>query len=230
MNFIWDIALKAMECGVAEKELQFLQAAEFSPYFEQSCPVLNETKVEPGIIEINSFFRFAKLFQELLRPEYAEFPDFKKQVFDCAVHVLLFCDLRHGLSRRELYIRKLAEDIRAGILGKRLCRAYGLIDRKKRNRIAAILLNQITSGSSLVLFRKAVVILYPDAMLYQIKAERQKLLLYVECTRQADQEECLWFLTAIFLPVNYRIRTFWGVHFGVLGVNGTMKLSEMEIY
>lgn len=85
-------------------------------------------------------------------------------------------------------------------------------------------------GASLRIFRKGVLILYPDAMLYQIKKEPKKLLLYI---RQAktDTNGCqLQFVQDMFLPVGFELRVFWQYHFGIIGAEGTMKLDEMALY
>ena len=69
MNFLWDIALRAKEQGFKKEELFFKQAEEYSPYFEQSFSCVNETKVTSPVIESNLLYRFADIFQDILKQE-----------------------------------------------------------------------------------------------------------------------------------------------------------------
>ena len=46
MNFTWDIVLNAKRHGTDETELFFRPAKDRSPWYEQACPILNETRAE----------------------------------------------------------------------------------------------------------------------------------------------------------------------------------------
>ena len=114
MNFLWDIALRAQEQGKGEDELFFCQAREYSPFYEQAFSSLNETQVPEGRIELNLFVRFARIFQELLAWE-EEPSAFGEYLTDAALHALLYTDLRQGLSKRDIYIRKIRQELEQGV-------------------------------------------------------------------------------------------------------------------
>ncbi len=235
MNFMWDIALRAYGQGMDEEDLFFVQADEYSPFFEQSFPCINERKVEGNVIELNLLYRFADIFQEILAPEgigseEGGHAQFCKYFIDSVLHAILYTDLRHGLTRREIYIHKILEELRNGTFWKDMAEHFSLIEESKQGRFASLVLSQMEVGASLRIFRKGVLILYPDAMLYQIKKEPKKLLLYI---RQAktDTNGCqLQFVQDMFLPVGFELRVFWQYHFGIIGAEGTMKLDEMALY
>ena len=230
MNFIWDIALRAKESGIKEEELFFEQAEDYSPYYEQSFSVINQDVVRKKRIEINALYRFCDIFRDLLKEEVDDFEEFQRYLFDCAIHVLLYTDLKHGISKRELYIRKFMEEIAGGNFGEEVARNFNCIKSHQQNRMTTLVFAQQQTGSSLVLFRKAVLVLYPNAMLYQVKAEKQKLLLYVDDRKTERKERALRFVLEMFLPLSYQVRVFWKYHFGVIGVDKTMKINEIEIY
>lgn len=230
MNFIWDIVLRARESGYQEEDLFFVQAADYSPYYEQSFSVLNQDTVEKKEIELNALFRFSHIFQEILKKDVNEFEEFQKYLFDTAVHILLYADLHYGISKRELYIRKFTKEILNGIFGEDAAQNFQMTDAHEQNRLAALVLTQVQTGSSLIIFRKAVLVLYPNAMLYQIRADKKTLLLYVEVKKSAEREQALNFVLEMFLPLCYELRVFWGYHFGVIGVESTMIMDEIEIY
>ena len=43
-------------------------------------------------------------------------------------------------------------------------------------------------------------------------------------------EQSVQLIETLFLPVCFRLRTFWSHHFGVVGVDAVMKLEQIEIY
>ncbi len=235
MNFLWDIVLRAQEQGWKEEELFFRQAKEYSPFFEPSFSCVNEQQIDSGTIELNLLYRFADMFQDILAPEHIglkedEYEEFRMFFVDAVLHAVLYTDLRHGLSKRDLYIRKIREELLDGTFWKGAVRAFRQIEHLKQNRLAALLLSQMETGSSLIIFRRSVLILYPEAMLYQMRYERKKLLLYLSSRKTEAGEQIMQFVQDLFLPVGFELRIFWQYHFGVIGIEDTMKLDETALY
>lgn len=235
MNFLWDIVLCAQEQGWKEEELFFRQAQEYSPFFEPSFSCVNEQQIDSGTIELNLLYRFADMFQDILAPEHIglkedEYEEFRMFFVDAVLHAVLYTDLRHGLSKRDLYIRKIREELLDGTFWKGAVRAFRQIEHLKQNRLAALLLSQMETGSSLIIFRRSVLILYPEAMLYQMRYERKKLLLYLSSRKTEAGEQIMQFVQDLFLPVGFELRIFWQYHFGVIGIEDTMKLDETALY
>ncbi|HBV82230.1 MAG: hypothetical protein OSJ73_14720 [Lachnospiraceae bacterium] len=235
MNFMWDIALRAFEQGWDEQDLIFMQAKEYSPFYEQSFPCINEKKVHSNEIELNLLYRFADIFQEILAPESLgleeqEYTQFSKYFIDAVLHAILYTDLRCGITKREIYIHKILEELQDGTFWKGTVYDFNIIDRQKQGRFAALVLSQMEIGSSLQNFRKGILILYPEAMLYQIKKEPKKLLLYIRCPKSDIEEHRLQFVQDMFLPIGFELRVFWQYHFGIIGAEGTMKLDEVALY
>ena len=235
MNFLWDIVLRAEEQGQQEEQLFFRQAEEYSPFFEQSFSCINEKEVSGSTVELNLLYRFADIFQNILFPEGMElkeheYEEFRLHFIDAALHTILFTDLRNGLTKRELYVRKIREELINGIFWRAAMSNFCEIDHHKQGRLATLLLTQMETGSSLIVFRRAVLVLYPDAMLYQIKSEKKRLLLYLKDKKDEIGEKKIQFVKDMFLPIGFELRVFWEYHFGIIGIDETMKLDEMAIY
>lgn len=230
MNFQWDIVLRARQQGVKEEELFFCQAEDYSPFYEQSFSCLNETEAGKGEVELNLLLRFADIFQEILTEKGDEYPQLRRYMIDAVMHVLLYTDLRHGLTIREIYIQKLKEELRNGVFWKQAAGEFALIPEEKQSRLVTLLLNQMQTGSSMMIFRRGILVLFPDAILYQMKAERKKLLLYLKEKKTEKRERMLFFVQDMFLPVGYELRVFWQYHFGIIGAEGTMKIDEIALY
>ncbi len=235
MNFLWDIVLKAQEQGMKEETLFFRQAKEYSPFFEQSFACMNEKEVASDTIELNLLYRFADIFQDLLSPDSMgldedEYKDFRDYFVDAVLHSILFTDLRQGLSKRELYIRKILEELRNGVFWTGTVEPFGKLEYQKQNRLAVLLLSQMETGTSLFIFRRAVGIFFPEALLYQIKKEPKKLLLYLKDRKTDEGEGSVRLAKDLFLPLGFELQVFWRYHFGIIGIDDTMILDEIALY
>lgn len=230
MNFIWDIVIKAQNQGIEEQNLFFCPARECSPWYEQSFPVINDNEIEESEIEYNALYRFDALFHDLLRDDFDECLEFQAKLFDAVSHLLVQIDLHHGLSKREYYIRRLLREMENGSFGSSVANHVKAVEQKKRERLSALALTQFQTGSNLLLFRRAVLVLFPDALLYQERPNPKCILLYVGQTRDIRLEHSIQFIEELFLPVNFRLRVFWKHHFGVLGIDAIMQVDKIEIY
>lgn len=238
MNFFWDIVLQAQEQGKQEEDLFFTQANEYSPFLEQSFSCINETKIDDEVIELNLLFRFANVFQEILSPQLQEhlaeadrnFSEFRIYFIDAALHTLLYTDLRAGLTKRDVYIKKLTEELLGGAFWKAAAPKFAKIGRPEQNRLAALVLTQMQTGSSLHIFKRGVLVLFPQARLYQLRDRQEQLLLYLEQNPSDADRQSLQFVQDMFLPIRYELRVFWRYHFGVIGIDDAMKIDEIALY
>ena len=45
-----------------------------------------------------------------------------------------------------------------------------------------------------------------------------------------DEALKMQFVKDMFLPIGFELRIFWQYHFGIIGIDATMKLDEMALY
>lgn len=230
MNFIWDIVLNAKGRGTDESGLFFRPAKDRSPWYEQSFPILNEHGAEGPDIEYNPLYRFDAMFHNLLRDDFTESPVFQAYLFDAVSHFLVQVDLRHGLTRRAFYVRRLMREMEGGGFGPSVAAHLQAVGPDRRERLASLALTQFQTGSSLLLLRKAVALLFPDALLYQERHEPKQLLLFIADKKDERLDHHTQLVEELFLPISHRLRVFWEHHFGVIGVDATMRAGEIEIY
>ena len=230
MNFTWDIVLNAKRHGTDESELFFRPAKDRSPWYEQAFPILNETRAEGPEIEYNPLYRFDAMFHDLLREDLTESPLFQEYFFDAVSHFLVQVDLHHGLTKRAFYVRCLMREMESGGFGPSIAAHLQAVDLDKRERLSSLALTQLQTGSSLLLFRKAAVLLFPDALLYQERYEPKQLLLFIADKKDERLEHHTQLIEELFLPINHRLRVFWEHHFGVIRVEATMHTDDIEIY
>ena len=228
MEHIWDIVLKAKEDGVSKSGLFWEQGKDVSPYYEQSFSCLDQNHVEESKIEINSLYRFEKLFSKYLHEGFTENPEFKKYFFDLVVHFLCEIDLGKGKTKETIYLAEIEQDIRAGVWGNFLLKNLNAFD--KQDNIMPLVLKQIRIGASLAGFREAVTRCYSDCLIYQVKYNPTKILVYLAKLQTEKEQQKYDFIESMFLPIEYQTKVFWAHHFGMLGVSPTLKLGEIELF
>ncbi|HML32133.1 hypothetical protein [Sporomusa sphaeroides] len=236
MNFIWDIVLQAEEQGMDRSELFFQQATDFSPYCEQAFACINQDVLDGPNIEINALYRFSHIFQELLhpellvRPENLDLAECAACFFDVVVHLLSEIDLKHGLTKREYFVRQLRAELLNGVYGREAAAAVAVMDRKLQFCLANELLTQIQTGTSLRVFRRAVRTAFAGSLIYQSNYNDKELLLYLGEKETKEKAQIIQFLFDLFLPFGFSARLFWEYHFGIIGVDAAMQLGDIALF
>ena len=230
MNFIWDICLNAKNNGFKKEELFFEAAKDCRPWYEQDFSIINEKDVHSPKIEYNPLYRFSDLFQELLSPELQGFDEYRKFIFNTISHLLIWCDLHHGLSKDTFYTQRFIRDIKCGEFGTENAEAFQMLSKDIQKNLSSLILEQYRTGSSLLIFRSAIKLVFPDALLYQEKYHPKKLIIYLGDTKSNILAGRIQLLKELYLPMEYQVRIFWAHHFGVMDVDPVMKLDEIEIF
>lgn len=236
MNFIWDIVLQAGEQGMDKADLLFQQAGEFSPYCEQAFACINQGWLDDTTVEINALYRFSHIFQELLHPELLARPENRDLaecaagLFDVVVHLLSEVDLKHGLTKREYFVRQLRAELLDGVYGREAAATVVIMDRKLQFCLANELLTQLQTGTSLRVFRRAVRTAFAGSLIYQSNYNGKELLLYLGEKETKEKAQIIQFLLDLFLPFGFSARLFWEVHFGIIGVDATMQADAIALF
>ena len=89
-------------------------------FLNSPFPVSMRKKLWADTVELNLLYRFADIFQNILFPEGMEldeheYEEFRLHFIDAVLHTILFTDLRNGLTKRELYVRKIRQELIDGI-------------------------------------------------------------------------------------------------------------------
>ena len=227
MNYIWDIVINAKQNGTIKSDLFFEQGKDVSPYYEQSFSCLDQKNIENTNIEINALHRFDGLFAKYLHEGFSENLEFKKYFFDLVIHFLCEIDLAKGVSRESLYLAQIEEEINIEVFGQEISHNFKAFE--PCHNLLPLILIQLRTGSSLGGFREALTRIYPDTLVYQLKDEPQKLLIYLGINQTEIESQKLQFIIDIFLPLEFKTRIFWDKHFGVFGVDTTLIMNEIEL-
>ncbi|MBR2216545.1 MAG: hypothetical protein IJ849_12440 [Selenomonadaceae bacterium] len=235
MNFIWDITLQAERDGIEAAELFFRPTEAPSPCYEQSFACLNQAHITDPNIDINPLYRFHEIFQYFLHPDVFYFLEKESQqfilyAFDAIVHWLAEVDLCHGMTKREFYVRQVRRELKAGVFGERAAKTFASLTKEEQLAVADELYQVMESGSGLDSFCRILCQLFPAAIVYQVKKHPQVIYIYLSRERDVTTNARWELLKDLFLPLGFEIRVFWDKHFGIMGVDETMRLDKIAIF
>lgn len=230
MNYLWEVFVKAEEQGIPQKHIRYVIAQNYSAYLEVADAFLNQKELErKPQIEINPYYRFYDIFKELNQPEMKEFPNLKKSLTNLIFHLLAENDSLAGMTKEEYYKKLLYKDIRCGVFGKDAADSSGLFVRNEREIILSGLLRQYQTGSSLDIFKDMIEELIPENIVYHSNENFYEILVYVGVKRGEQIAAKVEFLVKMFVDLPYHVDIYYEYHFGIIGVEPTMKIDEIAL-
>ncbi|MBC2580540.1 iron-dependent peroxidase [Clostridium sp. DJ247] len=229
MNYIWDLIIKAQQCGIPKEKLKFFPAKVSSPYMELSNKYINSHIVEENI-EINANYRFYEIFKDLFDVNNNEYLELRETLFDIMMHFLADIDLTQGMNKKEYYMNFILEDIKNNVFGSAIQENIKLFSFKEKNILIYNLLRLYTTGETLYLLKDTIRKLFRNSIIYTNCEETEELLFYMGEEETEEKLAKLAFIKELFLPIKYNTEIYWKNHFGVIGVEQTMKIDNIAIY
>ena len=132
MQYIWEVVLAAEKNGIREADLRYEVAEVRSPYLEVSFCDLNTQTVEQTVVEVNPFYRFFDIFSEILDINQKGYEKTREIFVDTVFHYLALTDLRMGMSKKDYYLKFLAEELESGQFGSKAKAAMRLFSRYEK--------------------------------------------------------------------------------------------------
>ena len=230
MNCIWEIVLKAQKSGYNLEELRFRNSKSPSPYTESSFDFLNSDTIEENEIEVNPLYRFANELGEIFLPDVEGFESVRKIFLDIIFHYIAVWDLRSGGDKKELRAMYILKEIEEGRFLKSIRKTLFSLGFEKSKRIIFCLLDLYKCKDYITIFRKALRELYPKVNLYIHSENLRKFTIFTGVDKTKEEVERMEMLEKLFLPISYETDVFWKYHFGIIGVDESMKIGKTAIY
>lgn len=230
MNCIWEIALKAQKSGYNLEDLRFINSENPSPYTESTFDFLNADMIENSIVEVNPIYRFANELGEVFLPDVKGYEKVREIFLDVIMHYIAVWDLRSGTDKKELRAMYILKEIDSGAFLKRFRETLFHLGFEKAKRIIFCLLDLYSCGDYITIFKKALRELYPNSNLYIHSEDVKKLILFTGVDKTKKDIETIEMLKDMFLSLSYEMDVFWKHHFGVIGVDESMRIGETAIY
>jgi len=230
MNCIWEIALKAQKSGYNLEDLRFRNSESPSPYTESSFDFLNSDNIEENEIEVNPLYRFANELGEIFLPDVKGYEKVREIFLDVIMHYIAVWDLRSGTDKKELRAMYILKEIEEGGVLKSIRKTLFSLGFEKSKRIVFCLLDLYECKDYITIFRKALRELYPKANLYNHSENLRKFTIFTGVDKTKEDMERMEMLKKLFLPISYETEIFWKHHFGIIGVDESMRIGETAIY
>lgn len=230
MNYLWEVALCADNCGIKREKLRYRPAKTYSPYIEASFTDLNESSIGEQTVEVNPLYRFAHIFAAVFDINLAVSEKTRGALFDIAMQYMIQIDLRQGLSKSEYHLRFILRDFLQNAYQDKFREAIGYFNHIELRKILVCMRVLFNCASSLLLFRQAVRAVYPDSLVYESNDEFREILIYLGKKETPIERSKIDFLTGVFLAKDYDIYLFWEHHFGIIDVDATMRLDDMVLF
>lgn len=229
MNYVWDLIIKAKQLNIPLKNIKFLAAKSYSAYMELSDKYLNFNKVE-NEVEVNPYYRFYEIFKDMFNINNNSDTEFREVLFDIAMHFLAEIDVMQGMNKREYYIRFIIEDIERGIFGEEIKDKFALFDKEEKNIIAHNILKLYITAEALYLLKDTIRKIFKNSTIYVNYEKKDELLFYIPYTRNDINEAKVDLIKEFFLPIKFHTEIYWKDHFGIIGVEETMKIDSIALY
>lgn len=230
MNYLWEAFLNADERGIKKEQMRFLIAESYSGYMEISDSFLNQKELQEELrIEVNPYYRFYDIFKDLFHPEMQEFPDLRKSLANLIFHLLAENDAMSGMTKEEYYKQFLYQNIRSGAFGRDAADTIELFKREERELILSGLLRQYQTGSSLDIFKDMAEELLPENIIYHSNENYYEILVCVGVKKEEQIVAKVELLKKLFVDLPYHVDVYYEHHFGIIGVEETMRIDEIAL-
>lgn len=231
MKYLWEIALAAKEENISMKSLRFVHTQDSSPYMELSLPCINQNEIlGEREVGVNTYYRFYSIFKNMFCPEMKEAQEIRNSLTNLILHMLAENDVRKGMTKEEYYKKMLIADIEKEVFGKAAKEVFGAMEKQKQERLLSGWLRSYKVGSSLSIFIDMIHGLVDDSIVYHNNDFPEELLIYTRHKKTEILEQRMQFLIDLFLDIKYHVEVYYECHFGIIGVEETMKIDVIAIY
>ena len=137
---------------------------------------------------------------------------------DTVFHYLALTDLRMGMSKKDYYLKFLAEELESGQFGSKAKAAMRLFSRYEKRYLVLALMDVVASRNYLEIFKWLIYVSMDCA---------NELYIYVGSAETQEERERVQFLLDTFLPIGMRTEVFYLEHFGILDMEETMVIDKV---
>jgi len=229
MDYIWELAIKAVENGIDPIDIHYKFGQPFSGYMELSFVQMNETEVLP-VVEINPYYRYYSIFKELFEPNVVENPEIIDAIHDLAIHHLADIDVLMGMNKREYHIRFVEKELNEGLFGGYISRVIKVCTPREQMIIANNLLSLYDTDECIHLLKNTVKMIFPRAYIFSNVDEKDEIVLFLQTKETKQKAEKIEVIKYLFMPFKCTVEVYWENMFGIIGVPALMRIGEFLNY
>lgn len=231
MNYIWDMAIKALRQDITPEAITFVHSKKCSPYMELAFEDINTALLEPDtVVEVNPYYRFCDIFKNFLDVNFREHEEIQTVFFDIITHYLLFIDRHQGLCKREYYGKFILNDIKNGVFGQAVQQNVEVFTLDERHIFLSGLISLNYTGASVHLLKLVIRQIFVNSIIYYRSEDTSEVLIYLGTAETAATRRKIDTILTFFLPLGFAYRLYWEKHFGIIGMDQTMGINNIVIY
>lgn len=228
MNYIWDLIIKAKNLKIPKGNIKFSPASKYSPYMELSNENLNFSEIDKNV-EINPYYRFYEIFKDMFNINNHEDVELRNTLFDILIHFLTDIDINQGMNKKEYYSKFILKDIYNNLFGTSIKEKINLLEHEEKIMLIDNILKLYSTGQALYLLKDTLRKLFKNSILYTSE-EKDELIFYMGEEKTEINEEKLKLIKEIFMPIKFNTEIYWGNHFGIIGIDESMRIDEIALY
>lgn len=215
--------------GIDPNTVTFVPAQTFSPYMECLPTDINQMEIQNNLtIEVNPNFRYEDIFARILDVDnWEHLPRLQQFLFDFWIHEIFTVECLSGMTRQTFETGYLEYELLHGNLGWQYSKEWTLFNAKEQKQIMNQLMKLYATGDAVLLFGNALEAVYEDSYIYLLNQEQ--ILIYIGAYENYSDKRKISFLQDMFLPMGAKVDIYWDRHFGILGIDETMILDEVEL-
>lgn len=232
-NYLWYPLTNFVE--IDNCKLKFIVSQVISPYIELNMEDINkideDSFLEEKIIDINPLLRFQELFFKLERTDLKDYnKEIKELLTNIIFHLIGRIDLYTGQNKKDIIVKEIVKDIKNGAFGKEIKNFFKSFKEYEKYIVADVLYSMYNQFGLIESFKKAFKLIFSDSIIYDNISSTTNLVIYLNYSRNKNNLNKVKVLKELFLPLGLEIDLFWINHFGVIGVNSTMRIGQIAVF
>ncbi len=233
-RYIWHIMHLRKKSGVSVRNVKFWASKKISPYLELNLEEMNfeelDREGEKYLIHVNPFIRFTDTFTHLLEVNYKKAQKLREALGNLFFHFMANLDAFEGKSTREFELEFLIEDLENGVFGGNIKELLSNFNEVEKYKLAENLHDLYTYDNRMEAYKKGIKKIFNDSIIYDNNFNKEVLVVYINAEETFENKKKLELINILFLPLGMKLRVFWKYHFGIVGLDVTMKVGNMSIY
>ena len=162
-------------------------------------------------------------------PDQMEYQALRESLANLILHMLAGNDVCKGMTKEDYHKRLLTKEILEGSFGESAKEVFLAMSREEQEILLSGWMNSFRVGNALPIFLDMIHGLVKDSIVYHNNEYPDEIFIYTGLKRERKLEQRIRFLMDTFLDIRYRVEIFYEYHFGIIGVEETMRIDEIAI-
>ena len=139
-------------------------------------------------------------------------------------------DLYLGQNKKDIIIKEMVKNIEKGAFGEDIKGNFKVFKEYEKVIIADGLYCMYNFLDMLEAFKKVFKAIFSDSIIYDRLTSETNIVIYLNYKKTKENMLKVDFIKEMFLPLGLEVDLFWEKHFGVIGVDITMRIGEIAIF